>query len=414
MSKVNPILKHKPVPPPKFISVEEFAETVPAVLVETDSGVLQDNSTAEWIETADASLDPVAESLVVADQLDQLAGDVDATTTAVGMESYRRIFGQLTQATGLPRTEGVSLESFGSTKGGKRKLAKAIREHATMIRGCAVAALEDFTDSIDESIGETVANYKQAFSELSQLKGDVSPSEKPIAVNNKKLYEMWYMNGSVLEAKDFGKELRAVEQLADLISTAADTVVKGMSKTEGDKNRDMAKDVLGGVFGKGETTAIPKHSAIQLMFNTTVTFDGGRARFEKNAVPAPKHGKGDWTGGDWAWIWAWGLLVNPLAGVGAYAYRKGVGGSGKGHEREATDSELNNFIEDVKRMGPIVSRIQRDVADLTKAIQAAAGEQQAAYKRGAAPVVEMASKTIDHIANVTYGAKTLMEKLSHQ
>lgn len=412
MSKINPVLKHKPKPVSKTISVEEFMNTIPATVVETEGGVLQDNSTAEWIETADATLDPVADSLVVADQLDQLAGDVDATETAVGMESYRRIFTQLTEHTGLPRTEGVALENFKATKGGKRNLAKEIRAHATMIRGCANVALEDFTDSIDSSIGETVASYKQAYSELAQLKGEVSPSEKPIAVNNKKLYEMWYMDGKVLEAKGFSKEMQGVEALADLIGGGADTVVKAMSKTENDKNRELAKDVLNTVLGKGDAPVIPKHGPIHLMFNTTVKFEGGRGKFEKKAVPAPKHAKGEWTGGDWGWILAWGLLLNPIAGVGAYAYRKGMGGSGKGHERTATDSELNGFIEDVKRMGPIVERIQRDIADLSKAIATAPTEVQAAYKRASAPVIELASKTIDHIAEVTYGAKVLMEKLS--
>lgn len=411
MSKTNPVMKHKPLPASKHISVEEFMDTIPAVMVETDSGVLQDNSTAEWVETADATLDPIVESGVVADQLDQLAVDVDATTTAIGMESYRRIFQQLTEHTGLQRTDGVSLESFKPTKGGKRELAKAIREHAALIRQCAGIALEDFTDSIDESIGATVSNYKQALAELAQLKGHVEPSEKPIQLNNKKLYSMWFVNGKPLPADKFGQERNNIEELSDIIGNAADAVVNAKSKSEGDKNRDMAKDLLGGILS-GKEQAIEKHKPIHLMFNTTVVFDGGRVKFEKKAVPQPSHAKGEITGGDWGWILAWGLLVNPIAGVAAYAYRKAVGGSGQGHNREADSSELNDFIESVKKMGPIVDKIQRDVDDLTKAIKAAPEDQRAAYKRAAAPVIELASKTIDHIAEVTYGSKMIMSKLA--
>lgn len=410
MSKVNPVMKHKPRSPKDRISVEEFMETIPAVMVETDSGVLQDNSTDEWIETADATLDPIAESVVVADQLDQLAGDVDATTTAVGMESYRRIFNQLTTHTGLPRTEGVALESFKCTKGGKRELAKAIRDHAKLIRGCASVALEDFTDSIDESIGTTVSNYKQTVGELNAMRNEVSENDTPVNVKSKKLWDMWFIDNQPIKAAGITEELSAVDELTNVIGEAADRVVNAMSKTEGDKNRDMAKDVLGGIFGKDSESIIPKRKPIHLMFNTNVIFDGGRAKFVKEPIP---EARGKWTAGDFGWIVAWGLIGGPIGAIGAAAYRGVKGGSGeKDHSRGDKSGEMRKFIEDVKKMAPMVDKIKRDVDDLTKAIKSAPADRQAAYKRAAAPVIELASKTIDHITEVTYGTKTLMAKLT--
>lgn len=413
MSKVNPVMKHaKPQPLKGRISVEEFMESIPAPMV--DGGdVMIDNTLPEWVETTDSTLDPIIESNVMADQLDQLAGDVDGVTTAASMESYRRIFGQMTESAGFPRTEGVALESFAPTKGGKRQLVKAIRDHAQLIRNCANVALEDFVDNADDSVGSTVASYKQALATLSGLQTDITVPDKPIKIDSQKIWAMFHMNGKSLKPTDFNKEVNAVDEIAGIVQKATTNVVSAMSKTENDKNRELAENtltkLLGGSGNGGKVLADSKE--IHLMFNTSVKVSDGRAKFTKHPVPTGKGGK--MSGGDWGWLAFWGIFFGPLGLIGAGIYRAVNGGTGGEHtERKDGQRQMHKFIDDVKTLAPIVDQMQKDIDQLSDAIKSAPEDKRALYKRSAAPVIELAAKTIEHITELTYGAKVLFEKIS--
>lgn len=426
MSKLNPVMKHlqnAKVPGAKpTVSVEEFMDSIPAPMVEVD-GVMVDNSVPEWIEQQDSQLDAIDEAEVVADELDNLAQDVDVATTAPAMESYRRIFSHITRGAGLPVAESVGLESFTQTRGGKRKLAKAIRDHAAMVRQGINIALEDFVDNSDSTLTKSVSDFKQTLGELDKIDRNLDAPTKGIKMNNQKLYEMFYRNGQVTGPDVIHFELEALKRLAGLLGKGVDEVVKEMDQSEGDKSRDLATNVLQGLFGRSSSSGNQRQGQLGLMFNTQVVVKGNRAKLVKNDVPPPEKSM---SGGDWAWFAGWGVLgvvaafttglgiLAPAVAMGAGAIHRSI--AGKNGERDNTtassEKEMHEFIASVKKFGPIVAEIERDTSDLIKAVKAAPENRQAQYKRAATPVIELGINLINHMTEVTHGAKILFEKIS--
>lgn len=413
MANVSPTMKHAPVRKSKEqAALEEFMNTIPPALAK-EGDVLVDNSVTEWVEIPETSLDPVVDSMDVVEQLDDLAGDVDGVTTAVAMESYRRIFHGLTKLTGHPIQEGVSLESFKATKGGKTKLAKAIREHADMIRGCVYASLEEYIGEANDSMTQIVSDYKQALSKLDGVKNSVDVPDHKVKIDHKRIWDMWFVDNHFMQPKDITEQISAFEDLASVISKATDHAVSFMGKEEGDKQVDRAGQVIDKVLGKDSSraTAIPNHKDIELMFNTTVSFSDGRAKFTRKPTRKPS---GDWTMGDFGWIALWGILGGPLGAVAAAGYRGIVGGSGSpDHSRKDSTREMHQFIDGVKKLSAVVTKIQDDVNQLNKAVTAGGNAQrQAVFKRSAAPILELATKTVGLITEITYGAATLFQKIA--
>lgn len=384
MAKVSPVMKHaKPQLTAEQVAIEDFINAIPPEVVrEGDPACFANNSITEVIETPETSLDPIVDSVAAADSLDELAGDIDGVTTAIAMESYKRIFQQLTEFTGHPV---ASLENFPATKGGVRKFAKSVRGHAELIRGCVSIALEEFGTGVEESIGTSMSNYKQALGKLNEVREDDFAPENEITINYKAFWKLFHMNDELMSAKDFGLEVDGVKKLAALVTQGKQNIQK---------------------WAKGEDsagTAIEGKLFVQLMNNTDVTVKDGRGKWVTEDVPPPKNNEGNWTAGDWFWI-----LVFSWAGL---IYRIIKGGSGTDQaKKEQSLKAIHQVIGEMKRLAPIVQGIEKDAKEIVAACNAAQEDRQGDLKRAASPVLELAAKTISHVTEVTYGAMKLFDQ----
>lgn len=382
MAKPSPVMKHaKPQLTAEQVAIEEFINSIPPEqVIEGDTFI--DNRITETVDIAETTLDPIIDSVVVADSLDELAGDIDGITTAPAMEAYKRIFHQMTELTGHPVP---SLENFPTTKGGVRKFAKSVRGHADLIRGCVNLAFEEFASGVEESIGTSVSNYKQALGKLNQVREDDFAPEDNIVINYKSFWKLFHMNDELMGPKDFGLEVDGVKQLAELVRQGKDNIVK---------------------WSRGEDSpgsAIQGKTFVQLMDNTDVTVKDGRSKWVVGDVPAPKNNEGNWTAGDWFWIFVfnWAGLV----------YRILKGGSGTDEaKKEQSLKAIHKVITEMKRLAPMVQELEKDAMEIIKVCNGAKEDRKADLKRAASPVLELAAKTIEHVTQVTYGAMKLFDQ----
>lgn len=374
MAKPNPIMKHaKPKLTPEQVAIEDFINSIEPTLIK--SGVIQDNIT-EVIDHVDTSLDPVVDAVEVAESLDDLADDVSGITTAIALESYRRIFLNLTNLTGHPV---ASLEAFPATKGGVARLTRTIRNHAELLRSAAMLSLEEYADKVDESVGTTLANYKGTLSKLLQLKNNIDIPDKVRFVDLKPVWQIFHRRNEVVSFADFDDEVKGVKELAELVA-------KGVANI-----KEMAAK---GKDGK----ALSRFSVIFLLNNTTVDVKDGRAEFKVETAPAATR---EWTSTDWPIHLAYSLINKEYKG-------------GKGDEQTAVIQSVKAYhrmIEELKRLGPIAEGIAKDVETLTAFIKSQPEDKQKDLKRAASPVLELADNLIKHVIDVTHASMKMFEKL---
>lgn len=382
MAKPSPVMKHaKPKLTAEQIAVEDFIKSIPPEQV-IDGDVIIDNRIRETLDVEETTLDPIVDSVAVADSLDELAGDIDGVTTVPAMESYKRIFRHMTEMTGHPV---ASLEDFAATKGGVKKLAKVVREHAGMIRQCVSVALEEFADGVEESIGTSMSNYKQALAKLSKVREDDFDLEGKITINHRSFWKIFHMNDELMGPNDFNLEVDGVKELAEMVRKAKDNISK---------------------WSRGEDspgTAIEGKAFIQLMNNTDVTVKDGRSVWKASNVPAPKNNEGKWTTDDWFWI--------SLFSFAGLIYRIVKGGSGTDEaKKEQSLKAIHKVIGELKRLAPVVQQIEKDTKEIVDFCRKAKADRQSDLKRAASPVLELAAKTVEHVTEVTYGAMRMFDQ----
>ncbi len=385
MAKQSPVMKHaKPRLTAEQVAIEEFINSIPPEQV-IEGDTIVDNRICETIAIPETTLDPIVDSVAVADGLDELAGDITEIKTVGAMESYKRIFRHMTEMTGHPVT---SLENFPATKGGKLRFAKAVRGHAEMIRECVNIAFEEFASGVEESIGTSMSNYKQALGKLNQVREDDFAPENEITINYKAFWKLFHMNDELMGPKDFGLEVDGIKQLAELVRQGKDNIVK---------------------WSRGEDSpgaAIPGKVFVQLMNNNDVTVKDGRSKWVENPVKPPENNEGKWTAGDWFWIFvfSWAGLV----------YRIIKGGSGTDEaKKEQSLKAIHKVITEMKRLAPLVQEIEKDAKEIINACNKAKEDRKADLKRAASPVLELAAKTVEHVTQVTYGAMKLFDQAEH-
>jgi len=380
MSKVNPLMKHaKPKLTPEQVAIEDFMNSIPpSQMVEGDAII--DNTLTEILAQPESSLDPIIDSEVAADNLEELATDIDGITQAPALESFKRIFSHMTQMSGHPANFG--LEEFKATKGGVRKFAKAVRGHATLIRECVTLGLEDYVDKVDESVGTALSNLKQVMGSLAKLQSDLHIPDGNVEINHKAVWDLFHINDELIDLREFSNmEIDGVKRLADIVTKGKDAVVKAASS------------------GAIEGSALEGSEFVQLMQNLDVTIKNGRASFDHQPVPKPSK---SWSAGDWFWVFVfnWAGLV----------YRLIKGGSGE--EKTKKDQSLkaiHKSIDEMKKLGPIIDRIDKDVDVIVKAIKASQGDQDA-LKKFASPVLEVAAKTTNHVSAVAHGMMRIFKQ----
>lgn len=382
MAKPSPVMKHaKPKLTAEQIAIEEFMNSIPPTQV-MEGDVCIDNTIRETMDVVeDPGLDPMVDSMAVADSLDELADDVTEVTQAPALESYKRIFRQITEMTGHPV---ASLEQFPATKGGRARLVRAIRNHANEIRECVCVALEDYVDKVDESIGTTMSNYKQALKALSEVKESDIDVHGEVTINHKRVWALFHMDGKLMDLRSFGEEVDGVKKLAEYVSKGLAAVQKWQT------GQDM------------QAKAIDGKDTINLMNNLRVTIKDGRSHWEQLPVPKPDKA---WTAGDWFWVF---FFAFAFAGL---IYRAVKGGSGDEiTKKQQSLKALHKVVGELKRLAPIVQGIEKDAKAIMAIVEHAPEEEIANVKRAVSPVLELASKTIQHVADVTYGAKKMFEE----
>jgi len=380
MAKTNPLYKPKAGKTAEQVAIEEFMNTIPPECVIEGDQVI-DNTITEVIDTPDVSLDPIVDSVDVAEQLDELAEDADGITTAPALESYKRIFTQMSTLGGWPHSH--SMEDFKPTKGGVRKFSRAIREHADHIRSTAVGSLEGYADRVDESVGTMMSNYKQALGKLNAIKSNLhNEKDKIVLVNQKEAWKLFHMRNELMDMSEFDMEIKGIKELEALIA-------EGMGKV-----RKMAEN---GADGK----ALSKFLNILLMNNTTVKVKDGRAYFEEIDVDAPMK---EWTSTDWPIHLAYALVNKEYRG-------------GKGDELTVIPESTKTFgevIEKVKGLGPVMAKLDKDVDELTKFIKGLPDDKRSNIEKAASPVLELAANTIKHVTEVTYGIMKMFSRMGKE
>lgn len=382
MAKPSPVMKHaKPKLTAEQVAIEEFMNSIPPAQV-IDGDNIIDNRICETIVAPETTLDPIVDSVAVADELDAMAGDIDGITTAPAMESYKRIVRQMTELTGHPM---ASLENFPATKGGVRKFARTVRSHANEIRGCVTLAFEEFAGGVEESIGTSMSNYKQALAKLNEVREDDFAPDSDIVINYKAFWKLFHMNDELMGPKDFGMEVDGVKQLAELVRQGKDNIVK---------------------WSRGEDSsgaAIEGKTFVQLMNNTDVSVKDGRSKWVVEDVAPPKNNEGKWTAGDWFWVFIfnWAGLI----------YRLVKGGSGTDEAKKAQSLKaIHKVITEMKRLAPLVQDIEKNAKEIVAACNSAKEDRKGDLKRAASPVLELAAKTVEHVTHVTYGAMKLFDQ----
>jgi hypothetical protein len=383
MAKPNPTMKHAAKANPKLsaeqAAIEDFLNTIPPTVVnEGDPSTFVDNSITEVVETQDVDLEPVIESVEVAEGLDDLAGDAAQLTTASAMESYTRIFHQLCYLSGHPV---ASVESYPMTKGGRARLVKAIRSHADLIRGCVNLSFESYADKVDQAVTQSMSNYKQALGELNKVDENSISSDGNVVINHKAVWQLFHRDGKLMSLKDFHEEVDAITKLAQMVSNAKSVVSKWQLGTQSGGN------VLEG------------NESFDLMNNTKVVIKDGRSVWTTEDAPKPDR---EWSAGDWFWV-----IVFNWAGI---VYRMIKGGSGdEKTKKEQSLKAIRKVVSEMKRLAPIVQGIDKDIDDIIKMVDQAPEEELAAVKRAASPALELAAKTIEHVTKVTYGAMRMFK-----
>lgn len=384
MAKPNPTMKHAPQVKPKLTAeqaaIEDFLNTIPpAVINEGDPTTFVDNTINEVIEPMEGvDLEPVVDSAVVADNLDQLADDVSGVTHVSALESYNRIFHQMTEMSGHPV---ASIESYPHTKGGRARLVKAIRSHADMIRGCVKASFEEYGDKVGQSIDQSMSDYKQALAALNKIDQNIRVPDGEVVINHKAFWQLFHMNDELMDLRDFTAETDAVKELASYVSDAKES---------------LKKMVSGGASGG----LLPDGKFVQLMNNTDVNIKGGRAVFTVQKAPAPDR---EYTAGDFFW-----MFVFNFAGI---AYRLLKGGSGdEKTKKEQSIKAIHKVIDEMKHLSTVVDAISKDAKEIMKIVDKS-GDKKSDLQRVTSPVLELAANTIEHVTTVTHGAKKLFEKM---
>lgn len=378
MAKPSPVMKHvKPKLTAEQAAIEDFINSIPPEQV-IEGDVIIDNRIRETLDIEENSLDPIVDSVAVAEGLDDLADDVDNITHVSAMESYKRIFTHMTEMTGHP---AVGLENFPATTGGVRRFAKAIRSHAQDIRGGCMVALEDYVDKVDESIGTTMSNYKQALKAIASIDENAIDVDGDIVINYKRVWSLFHMDGKLMKLSDFADEVDGIKKLAEYVRKGKDAVSKWQT------GQDMGAKAIDG------------SDTITLMDNTTVTIKDGRSHWDKQPAPKPDRA---WTGKDWFWV-----VVFNWAGL---IYRVMKGGNGDEiTKKKQSLKALHGVIGELKKLAPIVQGIEADAKAIMAIVEHAPEEEIGNVKRAVSPVLELASKTIEHVASVTYGAKKMFE-----
>lgn len=378
MAKPSPVMKHlKPKLSAEQIAIEDFINSIPPEQV-IEGDVIIDNRIRETLDIEENTLDPMVDSVAVADGLDELAQDVDGITNAAALESYKRIFKHMTEMTGHPV---AGLENFPATTGGVRRFAKAIRSHAHDIRSCVMVALEDYVDKVDESIGTTMSNYKQALKALADINESDIDVKGDIVINYKQVWDLFHMDGKLMDLSDFSAEVDGVKELADFVRKGKEAVTKWWT------GQDMGAKAIDG------------KATIKLMNNTTVTIKDGRGHWDKQQVPKPDR---EWSPKDWFWV-----MMFSFVGLAWRVYKGGTGDEIT--KKEQSLKALSKVIGELKRLAPIVQGIEADSKTIMAIVEQAPEEDIGDVKRAVSPVLELASKTIEHVASITYGAKKMFE-----
>lgn len=353
-----------------------------------------------WVDLPETEMNGVHDGMETKEALDQLADRVDASGTddQVALESFNWSYRALTRLTRLAPQVYPSLEDFnGDAPMQKKVLAQSIRKHSERLGRALTMSIEDYTDTFGVTLQTLLTSMQKSTTELSRALDRVNnPPGKKVRVDQTRVWAMLHVNGRFMNNLDTG--LTAEEHsLKELIALAS----------------KAAKHVAGEDGVEAVKSAINSGGKHKLMFNTTVSFSGGKADFNKVSPPSPKTEK---IGADYLRGAAWGALIGffifglviPGAIIGTF-------GSSATGNTATTKRDLEKTKNTLRAIGAFadLSKDIEDVAnELDTAVKAATPETAADVKRAAAPVMELLGAVTRHIAELAYGGSVMAAALA--
>jgi hypothetical protein len=374
-------------------SQEEHEENAAA------GGPVVDAPQETWVDLPETDMNGVQEGLDTQEALNQLADRVEASgDDQASLESFNWTYKTLTRLTGLAPKVYPSLEDFNGDAPLQRSvLAKSIRKHSDRLGRAITLSIEDYTDTFGTTLQKLLESMQSSAKDLDRALDRINnvPGKKA-RVDHSRIWAMLHVDGRFMKDLDTG--LVAEERsLKDLIALAAKAAKHVASEGGAD---EVISTINGG-------------SKQKLMFNTTVTFSGGKADFNKVSPPSPKTEK---IGADYLRGAAWGAVIGffifgmviPGAIIGTF-------GSSATGNTATSKRDLEKTKHTLRAIGAFadLSRSIEEVAnELDEAVKGAEDADRANVKRAAAPVMELLGAVTRHVAELAYGGMTMASALA--
>lgn len=352
-----------------------------------------------WVDLPQTEMNGVHDGLETQAALDQLADRVEASgDDKVALESFNWSYQTLTRLTGLAPRVYPSLEDFAGDAPLQRSvLAKSIRKHSDRLGRAITLSIEDYTDTFGTTLEKLIESMQTSAKDLDRALDRINhPPGKKARVDHSRIWAMLHVDGRFMKDLDTGlvAEERSLKDLIALASKAAKHV-----GTEGG-----ADEVISTLNGGG------KH---KLMFNTTVTFSGGKVDFNKVSPPSPKTEK---IGADYLRGAAWGALIGffifgmviPGAVIGTF----GASATGNTATSQRYLEKTKHTLRAIGAFADLAREIEAVANELDTAVKGAEESERANAKRAAAPIMELLGAVTRHVAELAYGGSVMAAALA--
>lgn len=368
-------------------SIEEFIEAgnVPTPAVNAVNTVVPAVDVIE--DFGGPTEDPVVEieqANTVADQLDELATDVDAITHVNGMESYGRIYHQMVGNLGFDLPSQPGLESFAKTHGGKRSLARQIRSHANHLRRVATLGLEDYVDSVDTRLESLTEEYRRAIKELDAIRPNLDVPDSDVEIDQKAIWKMFHVDGKLIKSPSvIGEEESNLRAMAANIRQAVNKIIQ--DKAEGN---------------------LLDSNSYEMLYNRNIKV--GDKSVKVNDLGTPKADRA-YSPTDIAWIVGWTIFFQLPGLIGSLIFKSKTGEEKTKSTR--SKQEMLMFVDTVKKFATIVKDVDDDIAKLKKYIDSQ--EDPSGYKKDSSPVFQLALFVVQQCTDLAKGSRVLFGKIAN-
>lgn len=297
---------------------------------------------------------------------------------------------------GLPYGHQVSFENHQGTITQKNHLSHCIHSQVGQIGLKYNSALENYVEDIKEDFTEKLKAYQKALTKLGTTDADIeSPSNKTVAVNHAKIFEMFHVKDVFSGNRPLEiirKEDTNIARLVTMVGTAVSRIKKDLNDLDKEGKLDRkAKD-------------LPNVERMFLMFNRRAAVIDGQFDYNDNKTKGPKK------------VYNWKQTAIIIIG----SLFMGPAGETLGKLQKPKDStaKVENKLSDIHRFIRYTEGFQDNIDDLSghideliKLFTKAGEHNQSALNRRAAPVMELAEFIVKHVTDITNGTDRLFSRL---